>query len=108
MNIKELKDALQKAIDYGVPENTPIALLTEDMNIPDDCHNGIIEADRAILHSTEYQKDNAPKMSVSFEKGNVVLLMAVGANIIESDKIAEPIVLDELEEGRNHESRLRD
>lgn len=85
MNIKELRDVLQKAIDYGVPENTPIAVLTEDMNIPDDCHNGIIEADRAILHFTEYQRDNTPKCSVSFEKGNVVLLMAVGANVRESD-----------------------
>ncbi|HGM9850795.1 TPA: hypothetical protein ACQFL4_003008 [Proteus mirabilis] len=97
MNIRELIDVLQNAIDYGVPENTPIAVLTEDMNIPDDCHNGIIEADRAILHFTEYQSDNAPKMSVSFEKGNVVLLMAVGANIIESNKISEPNILNELE-----------
>lgn len=32
MNIKELRDVLQKAIDYGVPENTLIAALTEDMN----------------------------------------------------------------------------
>lgn len=99
MNIKELRDVLQKAIDYGVPENTPIAVLTEDMNIPDDCHNGIIEADRAILHFTEYQRDNAPKCSVSFEKGNVVLLMAVGANVIESDILYadDSIVLDETD-----------
>ncbi|HED3891571.1 TPA: hypothetical protein R4229_004005 [Morganella morganii] len=97
MNIKELRDVLQKAIDYGVPENTPIAVLTEDMNIPDDYHNGIIEVDRAVFHFTEYQRDNAPKMSVSFKKGNVVLLMAVGANIIESDKITQPSALNELE-----------
>ncbi|WP_336432723.1 hypothetical protein [Providencia rettgeri] len=97
MNIKELRDVLQKAIDYGVPENTPIAVLTEDMNIPDDYHNGIIEADRAILHFTEYQRDNAPKCSVSLEKGNVVLLMAVGANVIEPDKIKIEDSLNEFE-----------
>lgn len=75
MNIKELKDLLNKALSEGVDPKTPITILTGDMND----NNDIFELAQINLIHGHYYRDNSPKLAVSINSGTSLVLLSQDA-----------------------------
>lgn len=76
MNIKQLKEVLEKALSEGVSPETPITILSGDMNAMYFDMSVIYEVANINLINSFYHADNSPKASICVKEGISLVLLA--------------------------------
>lgn len=92
MNIAQLHDLLDRLMKSGVSPETKVTVLTDDLALRNESENwngGVCELHCAQLATTHYTVDNSPKMSLSFDKGTVLVLTGIGGDLADCGEIHE-------------------